>query len=393
MAVPTIPTQTNPNELSVTILASNGTPQQTITGWQDIRVTRSIERPPSSFEIGLTENYPASSKQVVLKPGDGVVVKIGNDTVITGWVDSYQAEISPRSHSVRISGRSKCADLYDCSAGQAGINLPYASLLTLAQKLAEPFNVNVKKMGTWTEIPYPVLMSSVTERVYAIIETVARYNNVLVYDDTDGSLVLGSVAAGTHQSGFLQGQNIQQAAVGFSMLNRYQTYIALWQSVNTYAFAGSTNQSGVATDPQVTRYRPLIFVSEQNAPGFNIAQMRADYEKNMRWGRGQVVHIVCDSWRDAQGILWTPNFLAPLDIPAIKVNNQTWIIADVTFVRNLHAGTIAQLSLMPQEAFTVNPINPLSSLGQLETTYNPPAAPAATGTPATPSVRGGGGVM
>ena len=134
---------------------------QRLTGWESVSVTRGIELMPSSFEIALTEKYSGQAADIVVKPGDLCVVLIGNDPVVTGYIDRYLPAMAPRQHTVRIHGRSKCEDLVDCSAGvyPAGTPgpgaVPYqvrgmvvttSSLLAMAQDLASPFGITVSSL-------------------------------------------------------------------------------------------------------------------------------------------------------------------------------------------------------------------------------------------------------
>ena len=45
-----------------------------------------------------------------------MLVKIGADLVLTGYVDRYSSSISAGQHTIRVEGRSKSEDLVDCSA-------------------------------------------------------------------------------------------------------------------------------------------------------------------------------------------------------------------------------------------------------------------------------------
>ena len=73
-----------------------------------------------------------------------------------------------------------------------------------------------------------------------------------------------------------------------------------------------------------------------------------------RIGRSQAFRLTCDSWRDSAGKLWQPNKLAIINAPAHKLVNQKWIIGTVTF-RKDQSGTHADLTLMPPDAFMVQP--------------------------------------
>ena len=64
--------------------------------------------------------------------------------------------------------------------------------------------------------------------------------------------------------------------------------------------------------------------------------------------------LTCDSWRDSAGKLWQPNYLATVDLPTLKLSKVKWIIATVTFRKDA-SGTHADLTLMPPDAFSVQP--------------------------------------
>jgi prophage tail gpP-like protein len=354
-------TAAKPPSNKVTLIAGG----QALTGWQSIRVTRSLDRVPGDFEIALTEKYPGQAAAVVVNPGDPCALMLGSDSVITGFVDRYNPSFSPRGHQVRIFGRSKCEDIVDCSISPSALNgmsMTTTSLQLLAQQLASPYGITVSSL-TGNSIPVsaigggPLTFSAIlTETPYEIIERVARYAGVLAYDGTDGNLILANVGTSTMATGFQQGQNVEAADVSFSMDQRFQEYLPVLMSSNMF---GSQGQGGVtyapAFDKGVKRFRQLIVVSEQFAISQQFAQQRIQWEMARRAGRSQAVRLVCDSWRDQAGTLWTPNAFAPINLPALKLTPKVpWIIGEVTFHRD-EDGTHAELLLMPKEAFTPEP--------------------------------------
>ena len=102
------------------------------------------------------------------------------------------------------------------------------------------------------------------------------------------------------------------------------------------------------------RERPLIVVSDQMVQGEFLAQTRAVWEATRRRGRSRSVSLVCDSWRDAAGRLWTHNVLAPVHLPSCSLVDATWLLTEWELVRDAQ-GTHANITLMPPEAFAVEP--------------------------------------
>lgn len=340
------------------------------SGWESVRITRGIERCPSDFDLLVTERNPFDPGTVSIAPGQTCQVKIGSDLVLTGFTDRYVSNLSPGQHQIRIQGRGKCADLVDCSAGilkdgsSRGMQITTVSLLELANRLASPFDVTAKSL-TGDNVPVsgrdgqPVLFQILlTESPFEILERVARYLGVLVYDAPDGMLILSRAGSRTAASGFAQGQNVQAASVAFSLDERYSIYIPRLFPVDDLQNGVSGQiKFAPATDQGVPRFRPLVIVSEQYSDKDRVflVPQRAIWERNRRYGRSQAVRITCDRWRDSDGKLWEPNTFVPVDIPALKIVKQNWIISQVTFVRDANRGTVADLVLMPKEAFSVEP--------------------------------------
>lgn len=330
-------------------------------GWQEIRVSRGAERCPSDFDIGLTEKYLDTS-QLDIMPGEPCTLSIGDVKVIDGYVDLYEISVG-EGHQVRISGRSRCCDLVDTHAVVPYGQLGNCDLVQLAQQLCAPYGIdvvtkNITLPSTVSDRIIKIFNVTLGQTPYQLIEECARYMAVMVYDDADGNLVLSSVGTDRHASGFAEGVNVLEYGVAYRMDERFSTYLPVLFSVqnfNDFDNANAGNEFTPIKDPGVPRYRPFFVISEQSYNGQFLAQLRAQWEMQRRRGRSQAVRLVCDSWHDSAGQLWTPNMLAPVHLPALKLPGKTWLIVDVTFSKSGEMGTTAEIMLMPPEAMTVEP--------------------------------------
>lgn len=338
-------------------------------GWQAVRVTRGCEQVPSSFDITLTESQAGNSLVV---PGSPCVVMLGDDLVLTGYIDRYVATLAPSQHIVRIMGRSALEDMVDSSAvlSAPGMQISGGTILSIARALAAPYSIGVLATSAQAGNGFPDFNFALTETPFEIIERIARYWQVLLYDDPQGNLVIADVGAGTHSSGFTQGVNIEHAQASKSMDGRYQVYIPNLNNTDFLPQFNGPRQVGGLMNNQYDggvptigingrpRLRQLIVVSEQPYRGGQLAEARAGWEANRRWGRSQAVRVTCDSWRDDAGMLWAPNFYAPISIPALRITPTTpWVIASVVYIRDINQGTVAELVLMPAQAFMPAPQN------------------------------------
>lgn len=103
---------------------------QVVTGWTSIRVAHGIERVLSDFDISLTERCPDELDRQVVGPGMSCEARLGDDLVITGWVDhSFRAFLrtttrsaspaalaAPTWSTARPSGRAVRSAMPRCSA-------------------------------------------------------------------------------------------------------------------------------------------------------------------------------------------------------------------------------------------------------------------------------------
>ncbi len=346
-----------------------------VSGWQGVRVTRRLEGLPNDADLVLTERYPGELDDLVVRLGAPCVLRIGADVVLTGYIDRYSSGISAGEHQVRVSVRGKCEDLVDCSAMLPGATVNVISALTLAEMLGKPLGITARRLCDEPEDFIPQFNVNLGETPFEVLDRVARYRQLLTYEGTDGALVLDRVGSTRHASGFAQGANVEDAQVELSIADRFSDYFVVWQSVDDLGQVreqtggANGNQHGHVQDATMPRYRPRVIVSDQIVGGQDIGAARAAWEMNRRNGRSQVARVTADSWRDSAGTLWTPNALAPVDLPACKLGAKVWLIGQVDYLRDA-SGTHAAVMLMPPEAFQPEPVGLQGSDYQLSQELN-----------------------
>ncbi|MEX3690826.1 phage baseplate assembly protein [Paraburkholderia sp. BR14263] len=335
----------------------------TIAGWKSVRITRGIDRIPADFEIGLTERFP-NVTEVVVSEGDPCVVKIGDDTVITGYVDRVSEVISAKDHVLSISGRGKCEDLVDCSAQIDSFQLLNVQTADLARQLAAPFGINVKALSSG--IVHPQICLNVGEPPFSKIDMACKLAQLLCYEDADGDLVIGPLSTDEAASGFQQGVNVEHASYTRDMSQRFSEYRVYLIGTGIFLESGQQPLAeytvvddlirAMRRDDGASRYRPKAFIAQNGDAGAVVSNAHALWECNRRIGRGNVITVTTSSWRDSAGSLYTPNTLAPLSLPTLKViDGSKWTIGEVTYRRDM-GGTACELALMPPQAFQPEPI-------------------------------------
>ncbi|EKN4696981.1 phage baseplate assembly protein [Yersinia ruckeri] len=341
-----------------------------ISGWDQVRVTRSIERLPSDFDLSLMDLYPGSDNQQWVNPGDPCVVMLGQDVVVTGYIDRWAPMISKTRHEVRATGRSKCQDLVDCSAEWPNNVISQSTALQIAQKLAAPYGVSVATDVTDLDI-VPQFTLNWGESSQEVIDRITRWAALLYYDLPDGSLYLTRVGTRKAASGVAQGTNIEKATFNSGIDERFSDYIGVSMSVSQLQEQVQDAGYGSVTlarsrDPEAARmrYRNRIIIVESTMKAAQLAQRCIDWEMNRRYGRSKELLVTVDSWRDKDGKLWEPNTLIPIDVPVFGLKDELWLLAEVTYLKDDY-GTTAQMVLMPPAAFTVQPYQFYSNLMEI----------------------------
>ncbi|EFH4133665.1 baseplate protein, partial [Escherichia coli] len=78
-------------------------------GWTSVRIGAGIERLARDFSVEITRQWPGDEGITTLQPriknGSKVEVLIGDELVITGWVEATPVRYDARSVSTGIAGR------------------------------------------------------------------------------------------------------------------------------------------------------------------------------------------------------------------------------------------------------------------------------------------------
>ena len=356
-------------------------------GWEEISISRGVEFVPSSFSCLGTERYPGQTgaTSVDIATGTPLVVMIGADPVITGYADAVDRTVTPREHTVHVQGRSKLSDLCDCSGFTEAWQLQNLTMVAIAKAVCAPYGIDVSAPDGDTA-PIPSITIALTQTGWELLEDAGRWMNKLVYDDVNGNLVIADLGDKTHTSGVVEGSNVQEMSSALNLSEVYTEIRAIYSDIALLSDGADTTDVPWVTAPQATngtlpkradgqpRYRPLLIVSEQG-PGYaQVVQRRVAWEMARRVGRGQVVTVTVDSWRDSGGNLWTPNWLIPIDLPSIKFPKTTLLVTQVTYLRD-EQGTRAELVLMPPAAMAPMPTAPY----QYDPTLIPQDGSTATG--------------
>lgn len=327
-------------------------------GWKEAGASVAMDRAAGQFRVGVTELWPGQDVSRQIRPGDECVLSLGDQVLVSGYVDAVDIDISGSAHNVSISGRDRAADLVDCSAIRSPGQWRDRTVLQIAQDLAKPFGVAVN-----ADVDVGKALASFAlqegESVFDAVERAARQRGLLVAANGAGGVVL--TRSGVRRADALVfGSNILAGRATFDNRDRFSTYVAKGQAPGSDFFNGSAAAHVVAKadDAQVGRYRPLLITGEAPDMAGTLRQ-RVQWEATVRAARSMRIQLVVAGWTQADGSIWRPNTLTHVVADPLRLD-QDLLITGVEFSLT-EAGSTTTLSLTRADAFTLQPIKAVKS--------------------------------
>lgn len=329
---------------------------QSYGGWKEASVTRTIEALAGSFEVLVSEKWPGEPTRREINPGDACTITLDGETVLSGYVDEVNgqyaggAEGGDGAHTVAISGRDKTGDLVDCSHVGPPNEWQGQRIDAIARAICAPFGVTVT-VASGTDIGAPLARKfaiAAGETAYEAIERMCRTRAVLAVSDGRGGLVLTRAGTAKASTALVLGENILAGSGLSSLTERFSQVTVKGQRAGDDSLFGAeaSGPSGLARDPIVQRYRPLIVVAESQAD-IATCRDRARWETNVRAGRGRRATYRVQGWSHAGG-LWRPNELVDVRDPLL--GNATEMLI-VTVRHSIAQGSSTEIELVRPEAY------------------------------------------
>lgn len=325
-------------------------------GWTEVEVSRSLESMAGEFSLTLTSRWP-DAKASPIRQGNACTVTIGDDRVLTGYVDDWMPSYDDKSVSINVGGRDRTADLVDCSVVHSSGQFVGLKLDAIARIVCQPFSIEVVVECSVGGAFGRVAIEQ-GESGFELLDRLAKQRGVLLTSNALGQLVITQASEQKLDVVLELGKNILAARGRFSWRDRASEYIVkgsgygggeTWDYVAPAAIGGL---KVVIKDPEITRYRPKIILSEDvmTAEG---ASLRGQWQRQRSLGQSNMTEITVAGWRiyGTTGPLWTTNKRVPVRDP-IQGLDETWLINTVMFAEG-DSGRVTVIGLVPPEAMQI----------------------------------------
>jgi prophage tail gpP-like protein len=387
-------------------------------GWKSVRIKHSIEQLAGTFTLDVSERWPDQTEAFTIEPGASCTVSIGDDVMITGYIDVVRVKADANTHTITIEGRDKTGDLVDCSApSKEWLDMAFEDIAT---ELLDPYGIPLvtqvatsgagyapnkgkgkhgkggkakgKKSpakaaaGGGSKLPRKATNSG--ETVHKLLDKMAKIQGVMLISDRLGGLMVTRAGLNGAASDVLElGENLKVIDYERSFANLFSEITVKSQVNGAVAGGGgqtdgniNTKQSGVvarlsaAGGGQTTarfvgkqKSKASVTVSTQGVERYRplmiVAEDQADDERCMqramweagtREGKSKRLTVDVQGWRQSDGTIWEINTLVNMVCPWVK-EDQDMLISGVEYILDDHGGTICKMTVFAPEAYDVLP--------------------------------------
>jgi len=323
------------------------------SNWENYRIDSDLLIPADDWQVSLGISRQPLPDSVY--EGAPAIVKIGNDTVLSGLIDDIEEPVSKTEHSLSLSGRDFASVLVDCSA---------PIFVSRQIDLAEVVNKLVKPLGiTKVRIDGKETFEKINvepgEAAWDVLQHAAEANGLWPWFDPDGTLVVGGadysspVVANLIMTYSGKGNNVKKLTRKRNIANRFSEITVLGQSHGTEVSDGNNAILGKATDSSIRVYRPRIIIDSES-DSRDIALRRA--RKLLADGRLEgytLTAIVKDHRITPDGTLWTPGQRVHIKSEPHGIDD-VYFLMGRSFSRDRTNGTITELRFKEDGVWTLD---------------------------------------
>ncbi len=343
-------------------------------GWTAAGLTLGLTQLSNAFTLTVTDKWydnNGTPTRLDIAPGSACRLEIAGQRLITGFVDQVTPSYSASAHSIAVTGRDRAGDLVDCSAEIA--EWRGQKLETIIRALISPYGITLTvQAGVESGEVFGRFAVNAGDSVQQTLERLTRQRALLLWSDGLGGLILGRGTVGAPLVTLVRGQRILSANATNTHADRF-SQITVMQSQESPGHGGSdtatvTQSLGIAYDPDIRRYRPLILVPEAPSTALTMGE-RAEWERRVRAGKGHKFTLSVQGWfaDPAQTTLWRPGQTVTFNDDWLGAAG-TYLISAVTLSLST-SGTTASLTLLPPDALDrlAEPDGPAKPPAQLQT--------------------------
>ncbi|VVE76342.1 bacteriophage Mu P family protein [Pandoraea anapnoica] len=276
--------------------------------WTAYSIDSDLLIPADAWDVRLTK--PAGKMPDNIQRGASVQVKVGGETVLSGFVDRVKRRTGKDGKSLAISGRDMASVLRDCSAPI--FTAKQVTLAEVAATIVKPLGITkIRIQSATSPTQWDKISVEPGESAWDALVHAAEGEGLWPWFEPDGTLVIGGPDYNAPPVASLvlrddgRGNNVEWFDEDLSNSERYSEVTVLGQAHGTSHGAAAAAIKTTVKDTSVPTYRPKIFV-DHDAPNLAAVQSRAKKIISDSALAAHTLQASVKGHRTADGALWKP---------------------------------------------------------------------------------------
>ena len=336
--------------------------------WTSVFVQKSLYQMVGSFGLTAANIFSGDFKKWDIAIGDECQVIIDDQIIITGYIDDIPITYDDQNHNIQFNGRDKTSDLVDCSFVIEGEDQKNEwigqKIIRIIEDLANAFGIAVLVDSSVEERVNEKLPNEGSfkanegDTVFDLIFKLCEMKAILPISYGDGWLHLTEAGSEKANDMLELGKNIKSGVINQSNRDRFSRYIVkgIGKKNTENTEEEATRAKGEHEDDVISRYRPLVILSELGGVTNDWCRDRAKWEAVNRAGVSRSIEYEVQGWTQSNGIVWPLNALVFVEDKFLEITaDESWLIAAVDFILDEEGGTITNLTLVHPDAFKLPP--------------------------------------
>lgn len=321
-------------------------------GWRSVQIDVSVNSLVRVCELGAARTSNRTSLCDGIEEGADAVVKIGSDTVLTGYVVSKKVSYSENSTQIQITIKSKTVDLEECMIPPKKPNQwKNARISSVIKTVAGYYGIETIDNGLAKNARN--IDFSTHETIGKGIVNLLKADSLLINDDEFGDLVICDIGQnGDAHDQLIYGKNILSGSRDHDISKVFKTYVVIGQGTDPES--KSKNPANSLSEPsenaEFPRNRVLVTEQSGNRTRKEL-KTRADNLKFNSVGNADVLTYQVQGWRQSNGDLWKQNMNVVVKDPMLDIS-QTLLVSKISYKLD-QDGSTTTMVLKSHWAFAV----------------------------------------
>lgn len=313
--------------------------------WLDESVCAGISRFARDFKMSVTREWPEGLGELKsIREGDKVEVRIGDDLVATCNVDATPISYDESSITIDIDGRSKTADLVDCSATNKPAQWKGATIATIIKALSAEYGIDVVVDFDDKEIIKEFQFER-GDSPFDAIDKLRKQRNLIICDDAEGRVVIAKIGQYKADDKLELGKNIKRASCPKDFKDVFNEYIVIGQKSGDGKSNAKEHNSETKETDTVFKRKRVLYIKQSGNADMRACMDRAKYERQSRFAKAHEVTLTVRGWRQTSGELWKPNMIVQYVDPVLGLEREMLIVECEYRVSSSGTETVMKIGL------------------------------------------------